>query len=176
VTEQSGAARGQAAHGVQVQPVSVAGPVGQIEVHVATELPQRAHEHRRRAHPVDVVVAVNGDPRALTDVTEDRLDRLADAREQLRRVLLAAVQERASERGLGHAPAHQHLRDGTAHTELTLQPRDILLGAIGYLKAAQLHPGETTARVGRNGKRPGGPGPAAARGDAEPGPPVWLSV
>ena len=72
-----------------------------------------------------------------------------DARERLRGVLLAAGQEGVRERRVGHAPAHQHLRERSAHAELALQPRGIR-GALGNLEATGLHPGETTAGVGRN--------------------------
>ena len=47
-----------------VQAVPVLGPAREEPVDVRAETAQRADEDRRRAHPVDVVVAVHGDPRA----------------------------------------------------------------------------------------------------------------
>ena len=46
----------------RLQPVA-GGAIGDEGVDVGAQLAQRAHQHRRRADPVDVVVAVDGDPR-----------------------------------------------------------------------------------------------------------------
>ena len=48
--------------------VAVVDAARQVPVDVGAERAQRAHEHGRRAHAVDVVVAVDGDPRAALDV------------------------------------------------------------------------------------------------------------
>ncbi len=63
--QQPRAARGEPAHGRRVQTVAVARAVGQVEVDVGSELAQRAHQHGCRADAVDVVVAVDRDPRAV---------------------------------------------------------------------------------------------------------------
>ena len=62
--QQPRAARGQPPDGRRREAVAVADAVGQVAVDVGAERAQRAHEDRRRADAVDVVVAVDGDPRA----------------------------------------------------------------------------------------------------------------
>ncbi len=87
--QQRGPARGEALDRGPVEPVAVAGAVGQVPVHVGTEAPQRRHHHGRRADPVDVVVAVHRDPPALVDVARDARHRRPDPLEQAGVVLLA---------------------------------------------------------------------------------------
>ena len=66
------AARGQPLDRRAREPVAVVDPARQVPVDVRAERAQRAHEDRGRADAVDVVVAVDGDPRAALDVLEDR--------------------------------------------------------------------------------------------------------
>src|SRR5664280_646910 len=133
--QQPRAPRRQSPHRRRAQAVAVAGTIGQIGVDVRADRPQRAHEDRRRAHAVDVVVAVNRDSPARAGVLEDRLHRLADAGGRRVVMLLVSRQEGACARGILKAPAHQHLRQRPADAELAPQARDVLAGARRYLKA-----------------------------------------
>ena len=68
--QQARPAGGEALHGAERQAVAVVQSAGQVPVHLGSEPPQAAYEHRRGAHAVDVVVAVDGDSRAGAQVPE----------------------------------------------------------------------------------------------------------
>src|SRR5207253_1426121 len=90
--EQARAASGEPLDRGRAQAVAVVEPAREHPVDVAAEGAQRAHENRRRAHTVDVVVAVHGDPGARPDVAEDRLDGDVDAGERGAEVIRSKVE------------------------------------------------------------------------------------
>ena len=116
-------ARGELVDRGAGEPVAVVDPARQVPVHVGAERAQRAHEDRRRAHAVDVVVAVHGDPRAALDVAVDVRGGLGEPRPLGQRVRVLRRQERAGRGGLPQPAAHQHLRDHVRAAELRRQPR-----------------------------------------------------
>jgi hypothetical protein len=59
--EEAGAARGEPLHRGEREPVAVVDPARQVPVDVRAERAQCAHQHRRGAHAIDVVVAVHRD-------------------------------------------------------------------------------------------------------------------
>ena len=144
--EQLRAARSEALDGRPVQPVAVACAVRQVGVDVCAKPRKHAHEHRRRADPVDVVVAVDRDPITAPHVGEDRLDGLADAGERRRRVLVVGREEGTRPDRVCEPAAHEHLRDRAAHAELALEPPHVGIRARGISKRvpgtpATLRPG-----------------------------------
>ena len=110
--QQVRAARGQLLDRRAREPVAVVDPARQVPVDVRAERAQRAHEDRGRAHAVDVVVAVDGDPRPALDVLEDppRRPSPAPARPPSG-CALAGGQERARGLRLPQPAPHQHLRE-----------------------------------------------------------------
>ena len=114
--QQPGAARGQPLDGGQAEPVAVARAVGQVPVDVGAERAQRAHQHRRRADAVDVVVAVHGDPRRAREVRTDQRDAPAPMpAEGARRDGAPRAPGTRGARGIAQAAAHEHLRERVAH-------------------------------------------------------------
>ena len=79
---------------------------------VGAQHAQRAHEDSRRGHPVDVVVAVDEDPRAAPHVVEHQVARDIDALELGRIVGLVRGQEPPRVGRRGAAAAHEHGRGG----------------------------------------------------------------
>ncbi|HEU4658013.1 MAG TPA: hypothetical protein VFR97_10825 [Capillimicrobium sp.] len=122
--EQLRARGGQARDRVRTQPVAVLEPAREIPVHLGAEGAQRAHEDRRRADPVDVVVAVDGDPRAGGDVPAHERERVVETGEPGRRMRLVGGQPRARRVGVGEPAPDEHLRGDVAEAELRLEARD----------------------------------------------------
>ena len=92
--------------------VAVVDAAGQEPVDVGAERAQRAHQDRRRAHAVDVVVAVDRDARAARDVAEDQLRQPRRARRSARAACaLLGRQERARRVRLAKPAPHEHLRE-----------------------------------------------------------------
>ena len=138
--QQVGPAGGEPLDGRGREPVAVVDPARQIPVDVRAERPQRPHEHRRRRDPVDVVVAVHGDPRPPADVTEDPARGFPQAAERVERMDVLGG-EKPPRRLLPVEPAaHQHLREHVRHPERALEA---LCGRIGVRR-------EGEAGVGRN--------------------------
>jgi hypothetical protein len=124
--EQARAARGQPLHRRRAQAVAVLGATGQVPVDLGAERPQRPHEDRRRAHPVDVVVAVHRDLRALSDVAQHERDRRVDAGEARRIVALGRGQPCARGLLLPQPTPHQDLRDREADAERALEGANLV--------------------------------------------------
>ena len=120
--EQPRPARGEPLDGGEREPVAVVDPARQVPVDVGAQRPQRADEHRRRAHAVHVVVAVHGDPRPALHVREDLRGALAQAAERVRRMAHVGVEERPRERGVREPAPHQHLRDDVRDAQRGAQP------------------------------------------------------
>ena len=107
--QQLGPAGGQLVDRRGGEPVAVVDAAGQVPVDVGSQRPQGAHEHRRRAHPVDVVVAVHGDPRTALHVPDDGRRAFPQASERVERVPDVGRQEPAGGAGIGEAAADEHL-------------------------------------------------------------------
>ena len=120
--QQLGPARGEPLDGREREPVPVVDPARQVPVDLRAERPQRAHEHRRGADPVDVVVPVDGDPRAAHDVPVDDRGALAQPAEGVERVRHAGLEELARGGALAEPAAHEHLRGDVRDAELRPQP------------------------------------------------------
>ena len=119
--EERRSAGGEPLDGRGAQAVSVLGPAGQVPVDVGAERAQRAHEDRRRADPVDVVVAVDRDARAAARVVEDRPHRDVDPGEGRGRMVVARLEPRARRARVAEPAAGEHLRDHEAQPEVALQ-------------------------------------------------------
>ena len=100
------------------QPVAIRESVGNDPIALRSGAAHRADEDRRRAHPVDVVVAVDRDPPAGTDRGLDRIDRDADPLEALRIVRLVGIEERPRLLNGPVAAADQRDRDRVSEAEL----------------------------------------------------------
>ena len=133
--QQVGPARGQLLDRRAREPVAVVDPARQVPVHVRAQRAQRAHEDRGRAHAVDVVVPVDGDPRAALDVLEHAPCRRRQAGPGTERVALAGGQEGPCRLRLPQAAAHEHLRDDVRAAQLGGQPRGGGEGVRGDLQA-----------------------------------------
>ncbi len=138
--EQARAALREALDRRLCEPVAVARAIRQVGVDVAAERAQRAHQHRRRADAVDVVVAVDRDPLAAVERRDDRRERPLDPGERLRGMLLGRVEEGPRLLRLGVAAPDEHLRERRADGELALQAPHIRGRARGDLELAWLHP------------------------------------
>ena len=112
----------QPVHRVRGEPVPVVAAAGQVPGRVGAEAAQHAHEHGRRAHAVDVVVAVDDHARARARVAQDERDRGVDAGEGGRIVGLLGRQPRPRARGLPQPAAHEHLRQRVRQAQFALQP------------------------------------------------------
>ena len=119
--QQARAAHRQAPDRAGVQPIPVAGTVGQIPVHVGSQRAQDAHQHCGGADPVDVVVAVHRDPHPGAHLGEDRGECLVDPLECGGRMLLIGRQEGPRPLGVGQPAAHQHLRNRPANPQLPFE-------------------------------------------------------
>ena len=86
-------ARREALHRGRREAVAVVEPAGQVPVHLGAEAPQAADDDRGRADAVDVVVAVDRDPRPRPHVAEDEVHRGRHAAERARRVLVGGLEE-----------------------------------------------------------------------------------
>src|ERR1700722_20375062 len=137
--QQARAALGKAPHGRLRQAIAVAHAVGQVVVDVGAEPAQRSDENRRRADPIDVVVAVDRDPPARSHVTEDRRDRALDPGERARRVLLVGLEDRAGAHRIAQPAPDEHLGERPADPQLAPKARDVGARALGDLKAWRLH-------------------------------------
>ena len=135
--QQGRAARRQALHRARVEPVAVLQAARQVPVGVAAQRAQRAHEDRRRADAVGVVVAVDGDRRTGLQVLAHDGHRRVDAGEGVRRMRLVGRQPRPRGGRVGEPAPHQHLRDDVADAELDLQPRHRLGRAGGNVETAR---------------------------------------
>jgi hypothetical protein len=120
--EQLRPAGGEPLDGRTREPVPVVDPAGQVPVDVGPERAQRPHEDRGRAHPVDVVVAVDGDARAPLDVAEDVRRPLAQAAERVERVARPGVEERPRLLCVGEPATHKDLRGHVRHVQRVAQP------------------------------------------------------
>ena len=111
--EQVGPALGQPPHGRLGEAVAVVDPARQVPVDVRAERAQRAHEHGRGGHAVDVVVAVHGDPGPAPDVREDPPRGVPQPAEGVERMAVGAARKRFARppgrRGRG-APAPARAR------------------------------------------------------------------
>ena len=119
--EQRGAASRQPLHGGARQAVAVVDAAGEKPSDVGAEAAQGPHHDRRRAHAVDVVVAVDDDPPAGGDVGVDRGQRRVDAGERAGVVALVSGQEVPGEPRVAEPPANEHLREDVADPELALE-------------------------------------------------------
>ncbi len=148
--QQPCAPRREPPHGRRVQAIAVACTVGQVEVDVRPQAPQRAHEHRGRADAVDVVVAVDRDPRALrrrgrgSPPPPRRSPRTPAAGAPRRR---GETPARAPARPCPCAPAPARADRSRPARRAAARPQP---AGMGDLEAGGAHAGETTARVGRN--------------------------
>ncbi len=124
---------------------------GRYQSDVGAQRPQDAYQHRGGADPVDVVVAVHGDPRPGAHLGEDRRERLVDALKRGGRMLLIGRQERTRPLGVGQPAAHQHLRDRPTHPQLPFERLHLGLRARRDLEAAARHHPPPTLRVGLDG-------------------------
>ena len=104
-------------HVLVAQPVAVGDPVGDQPVAVGAEVAQGRDHQRRRAHPVDVEVAVHGDPLAGFDRRPDQRDDLVHPLERLGRVRLVGGEEGAGLVGGPVAAPDQGHGDGLAQAE-----------------------------------------------------------
>jgi hypothetical protein len=90
-------------------------------------------------------------------VSQQQLDRLLDARERARRVLLIGRQERARTARIGQAAAHEHLPQGAAHVQLALEALHVFGRAGRDLEAWRLHRASVrSAGDGNRAARAGG--------------------
>jgi hypothetical protein len=137
--QQARPARGEALDGGQGQAVAVVQPAGQIPIDLGSEPPQAAHEHRGGAHPVDVVVAVDRDPRAGARVPEHQVHRGVDPVERPRRMLVGRVEERARRDRRAMPAAHEHLRERVGHPQVALERERGAHVAGGDLEARLIH-------------------------------------
>ncbi len=119
--QQVGPACGEPLDGRGGEPVAVVDAARQVPVDIGVERAQRAHEHGRGRHPVDVVVAVDGDPRPALDVRQDAVRGLPQAAERGQRMALLGGQERARDVRGRKIPPHQHLRQHVRDAELGRQ-------------------------------------------------------
>ena len=144
-------ARGQALDRRRRQAVAVLAAAGQKPVDVGAERAQHADEDRRRADPVDVVVAVDRDAPARAHVVEHALADGVDAGERRRVVPLARGQPGPRGAGVGQAAPHEHLCRRVAHAELALEREHGGDVARGDLQAWRVrrHAREATGRVRR---------------------------
>jgi hypothetical protein len=150
--QQLGAAGRQPLDRRRREPVAVVDPAREIPVHLGAERAQRAHQHRGGAHPVHVVVAVDGDPRAALDVAEYPLGALAQPAERVERMAHLRSQESAGGRRIGEPPADQHLGGHVRDPQLAAQPR----GGRVVVRAevqADVGPGHAAHRTGRTGRK-----------------------
>ena len=97
------------------EPVAVVDPARQVPVDVGAERAQRAHEHGGRGHAVDVVVAVDGDPRPRA-ATWPRIRSAAARRPPNASSGCASAPARNARAaaGVSQPAAHQHLRERRA--------------------------------------------------------------
>ena len=154
------AAGGEPLDGRGGEPVAVVDPARQVPVDVGPERPQRPHEHGGRADAVDVVVAVDGDPRAALDSGEDPRRPRAQPAERVERMPRLRREERARGAGVREAAPHEDLRDDVRHAELAGEPRGGGVIVRGDLEAdgGRRHGRDRTAAGGRTGERAGGRG------------------
>ena len=150
--EQLRPARGEPLDRAEREPVAVVDPAREIPVDVGADRAQRAHEHRGRAHPVDVVVAVDRDPRAAAGVVEDARRALAQAAERVERMAHARVEERPGRIRRGEAAPHEHLGDDVRHAEVRREPAGggVVVGRDVEADLGRCHGADRTARAGRN--------------------------
>jgi hypothetical protein len=123
--QQPGAARGQPVDGGRAEAVAVLRPAREVPVHGGAEVAQHADEDRRRGDAVDVVVAVDRDPRAGADVAQDDLDSLGHPGEGGRVVAVLRVEERGRRGGIGEPAADQDLGEHVRDAEVALQRGDV---------------------------------------------------
>ena len=119
--QQVGPAGGEPLDGRHRQAVAVVDPARQVPVDFGAERAQRADEHGGGGDAVDVVVAVDGDPRVALDVAEDPLRGGAQAPERVERVRVGAGEELARAGGRVQPAAHQHLGDDVRDAEIGAQ-------------------------------------------------------
>ena len=93
--QERGSALGEAADVARVEAVAVAEPVRDQPIAIGTQVAQRRDHDRGRADPVDVEVAVDGDPPPRRDRLEDARDDGLHRAEGVRRVRLVGVEEGA---------------------------------------------------------------------------------
>ena len=161
--EQLRPARGEPLDGRAREPVAVVDPARQVPVDVRAERPQRPHEHRGRAHAVDVVVAVDGDPRAALDAREDPRRAVAQPAERVERMARPGGEERVRGVRVGEPAPDQHLRHHVRHAERRHQP---LGGGVVVRGDLEADVGRRHARTVR--RRADGPDPplhCPARGE-----------
>ena len=127
------------------------GAVGQVPVDVGAQRAQRAHAGRRRADAVDVVVAVDGDPRARRMWRSDQLDRLVDPGERGGGASSLGGQERARARRLARAPgARAPARARRSAPSSRRRRATSSAGQAGISKRQRCIHGESTGAPGRN--------------------------
>ena len=95
----------------KAEPVSILAAARYEPLDFGAKIAQCAHEDRRRADAVNVVVTVNQNRRAGSDVAERELDRVADLRKIARLVVIACAEELPRLSGVAQAAAHEQLRD-----------------------------------------------------------------
>jgi hypothetical protein len=140
---------GQPPYCGSAQSVAVPRAVGQVPVHLRTELSQRAHEHRGGTDAVDVVVAMNCDQASGARAIDDQPCGIHQAGERVQLVSLVARQECARASWVAVATPHEHLRHHLAHMQLLAQTCHMLGPAVGYLETN--HRRSATLRRGLDG-------------------------
>ena len=154
--QQVGPARGEPLDRRGGEAVAVVDAAGQVPVDVGAERPQGADEDRGRADAVDVVVAVDGDPRAARDVAEDHPRAVAQAAEGVERVRVLGGEEALRRGGIAQPAAHQHLREHVRDPQLAAEALGGGEVVGGDLEAGILaaHGPDARAAGGRNGRAP----------------------
>ena len=115
-------ALGEPGDGGGGEAVAVVDPARQVPVHLRAQRAQRAHEHRGGRDAVDVVVAVDRDPRAAAGVVEDHRGGVAQAAEGVERMRFGGGEERARLLHVAEPAPDEHLREHVRDAERGRQP------------------------------------------------------